>query len=65
MCIIHKAVCLVLNHPVFICSSKILWKNEIRIYKTVQFSQFYVTGVKTCTVCRAAEEIVDAFERRF
>jgi len=34
MSIIHKVVCL-LNHPVFICSSKICWKNKVRISKAV------------------------------
>ena len=35
MCIVHKFVCFLLNHSVFICNSQIHWKNEIRIYKTV------------------------------
>ena len=37
MSIIHKVVCLLLNHPMFICSSKICWKNEVRIYNTIVF----------------------------
>ena len=51
-------------YPVFIFNSKIHWKNEIRIYKTVVF-QILCYGFETWTMSRRAEEILDTIERRF
>ena len=51
-------------YPVFIFNSKIHWKNEIRIYKTVVF-QMLCYGFETWTMSRRAEEILGVFERRF